>query len=214
MHLAEGVITSPLVWGGGYVVAAAGVAMGLRNLDETQAMRTAVMASSFFVASLVHIPLFGVPVHLSLTGLLGIVLGWAAFPAVFVALILQTVLFGFGGLTTLGINTCIMALPAVVAWYAFRILRLEQHGPTAPAICGVLGACAVTLASILLALVLVTAGEALIPIAWSVLVAQLPVIVIEGFVTASVVAFLRKVSPELLAGAALRGVPDGGALDP
>ena len=214
MHLAEGVITSPLVWGGGYVVACAGVAMGLRRLDETQAMRAAVMASSFFVASLVHIPLFGVPVHLSLTGLLGIVLGWAAFPAVFVALILQTVLFGFGGITTLGINTCIMALPSVVAWYVFRLLRLDHRGRRAPAASGMLGALAVTLASLLLALVLATAGEALIPIAWSVLVAQLPVIVIEGLVTASVVAFLQKVSPELLAGAALRATPEAGEVGP
>jgi cobalt/nickel transport system permease protein len=62
----------------------------------------------------------------------------------------------------------------------------------------------------MLALVLTTAGEALIPIAWSVLAAQLPVIVIEGFVTASVVAFLRKVSPELLAGGALRGATERG----
>ena len=205
MHLAEGVITSPVVWGGGYVIACAGVGIGLRKLDETQAMRTAVMASSFFVASLVHIPLFGVPIHLSLTGLLGVVLGWAAFPAVFVALILQAVLFGFGGVTTLGINTCIMALPAVVAWYAFRVFRLDHAGAKAPVTCGVLGSLAVALASIMLALVLSTAGEAFVPVAWSVLVAHAPVIVIEGFVTASVVAFLSKVSPELLAGAALRG---------
>lgn len=205
MHLAEGVIASPIVLGGGYVAAFAGVAIGLRKLDETQAMRTAVMASSFFVASLVHIPLFGVPVHLSLTGLLGIVLGWAAFPAVFVALILQAVLFGFGGLTTLGINTCIMALPAVVASYSFKGLRLEHGGSATPAICGIIGAVAVAFASVILALVLATEGEAFIPVAWTVLVAHAPVIVIEGFVTASVVAFLRKVSPELLAGGALRG---------
>lgn len=205
MHLAEGVIASPVVLGGGYVVACAGVAAGLRKMDETQAMRTAVMASSFFVASLIHIPLFGVPIHLSLTGILGIVLGWAAFPAVFVALILQAVLFGFGGLTTLGINTCIMALPAVVAFGVFKSLRLDHGGASTPLICGVIGALAVALASVILALVLATAGEAFIPVAWTVLAAHAPVIVIEGVVTASVVAFLRKVSPELLAGAALRG---------
>lgn len=205
MHLAEGVITSPIVWGGGYVAACAGVGIGLRKLDETQAMRTAVMASSFFVASLIHIPLFGVPIHLSLTGLLGIVLGWAAFPAVFVALILQAVLFGFGGLTTLGINTCIMALPAVVVFYAFRLLHLDHAGAKGPAICGILGSLAIALASAILALVLSTAGEAFVLVAWSVLVAHAPVIVIEGFVTASVVIFLTKVSPELLAGAAIRG---------
>lgn len=212
MHLAEGVITSPAVLGGGYVVACAGVGLGLHKLDETQAMRTAIMASSFFVASLIHIPLFGVPIHLSLTGLLGVVLGWAAFPAVFVALILQAALFGFGGVTTLGINTCIMAFPAVVVFHTFRFLRLDHAGVKAPAICGVLGSFAVALASIVLALVLSTAGEAFVPVAWSVLVAHAPVMIIEGFVTASVVAFLSKVSPELLAGAALRGPARSGGV--
>lgn len=210
MHLAEGVIASPLILGGGYVAACTGVAMGLRSLDETKAMRTAVMASSFFVASLVHIPIYGVPIHLSLTGLLGIVLGWAAFPAVFVALILQVVLFGFGGISTLGLNTCIMAFPAVVASYAFRMLRLNQNGPATPAICGVLGALAITLASTMLALLLSTEDQAFVPLAITVLVANAPVMLIEGFVTASAVAFLRKVSPELLEGAALRGPLPGG----
>lgn len=214
MHLSEGVITSPWVLGAGYVAAGAGVALGLRKLDETQAMRAAVMASSFFVASLVHIPLWGVPVHLSLTGLLGIVLGWAAFPAVLVALILQTVLFGFGGITTLGLNTCIMALPSVLVLYLFRLLRIDHAGKNAVLISGFLGAGAIALASLLLALILATGGEALIPAAWTVLVTQLPVMVIEGFVTASVVAFLRQVSPELLAGGALRGRLNDGVLKP
>lgn len=210
MHLAEGVIESPLVLGGGYAVALAGVAMGLRALDEAQAMRAAVLSSSFFVASLVHIPLFGVPIHLSLTGLLGILLGWAAFPAVFVALILQAVIFGFGGLTTLGLNTCIMALPAVLAGHVFRLARF-QHGTAkvAPA-SGLLGALAVAIASGILALILTTAGDAFIPVAGAVFAAQLPLIIVEGFVTASVVGFLQKVSPELLAGAAFRSPhPDG-----
>jgi len=172
-------------------------------MDETQAMRAAVMSSSFFVASLVHIPVFGVSIHLALTGILGIVLGWAAFPAVFVALILQAVLFGFGGLTTLGLNTCIMALPAVAVFLVFRSLRMPMAAPALPAICGLLGAAAIVLAALLLALILSTAGDAFRVLAASALAAQIPVAVLEGVVTAAAAGFLRKVSPELLAGAAM-----------
>ena len=88
MHLSEGIINSPWILGGGAVLACGGVAVGLRRLDDSHALRTAVLGSGFFVASLVHIPVLGTSVHLSLGGLLGIVLGWAAFPAVLVALIL------------------------------------------------------------------------------------------------------------------------------
>lgn len=204
MHLAEGVISSPAILGAGWAVACAGVAVGLKQMNETQAMRAAVMSSSFFVASLVHIPVFGVSIHLTLTGILGMVLGWAAFPAVFVALILQAVLFGYGGLTTLGLNTCIMALPAVAVCLAFRTLRLSPDSAVMPAVCGVLGAAAILLAALLLAAILSTAGSAFRVVAVSALVAQVPVAILEGFVTAAAAGFLRKVSPELLAGAAVQ----------
>jgi len=202
MHLAEGVISSPAVLGAGWVVACGGVALGLKQMNETQAMRAAVMSSSFFVASLVHIPVFGVSIHLTLTGILGIVLGWAAFPAVFVALILQAVLFGFGGFTTLGLNTCIMAVPAVAVFGVFRAMRLDPKSAAMPSVCGVLGALAILLAALVLAAILATAGDAFRVIAASAIAAQLPVALLEGFVTAAAAGFLRKVSPELLVGAA------------
>lgn len=200
MHLAEGVISSPVVLGSGLLVGCAGVAIGLRQLDETQAMRTAVLSSSFFVASLIHIPVFGVSIHLTLTGLLGIVLGWAAFPAVFVALILQAVLFGFGGLTTLGLNTCIMAVPAVAAHYGLRALRVGPKSASLALVSGGLGAVAILLASLVMAGILATAGDAFTVVAVSVLAAHIPILVLEGLVTSAVVGFLQKVSPELLAG--------------
>ena len=43
--------------------------------------------------------------HLILNGLLGMLLGWAAFPSIFVALMLQAILFQYGGITVLGVNT-------------------------------------------------------------------------------------------------------------
>jgi len=192
--------------GAGWVVASGGVAVGLKKMDETQAMRAAVMSSSFFVASLIHIPLFGVSIHLTLTGLLGIVLGWVAFPAVLVALLLQAVLFGFGGITTLGLNTCIMAAPAVAVYYVLRVLRVKPDAPSMPVVCGVLGAMAIVLASMLMAGILSLAGEAFRVAAVTLLISQLPVVGLEGVVTGAASGFLRKVSPELLSGAAWRGV--------
>ena len=68
----------------------------------------------FFVASLVSVPVGPTSVHLVLSTLMGFVLGWAMVPAVFVGLLLQAVLFGFGGLTSLGVTTCTIALPGLV----------------------------------------------------------------------------------------------------
>ena len=199
MHLAEGIITSPVVLGGGVLVACGGVAMGLRKMDEAHALRTAVLGSGFFVASLVHIPLFGVSVHLTLSGLLGVVLGWAAFPAVLVGLILQLGIFGFGGISTLGLNTCIMAIPAVVVHFGCRRAFGRPGSPKAW-VGGVAGALAVVLSACILAAILYTGGDPFLPAVWTVLLTHIPVIFLEGAVTAAAVVFLGRVSPELLAG--------------
>ncbi len=43
--------------------------------------------------------------------------------AVLVGLFLQAALFGHGAFTTLGVNTCVMAIPALLAWLLFAGLR-------------------------------------------------------------------------------------------
>ena len=119
MHISEGVL-SPAVLGAGAVLAAAGIVIGLRKLDYDRLMTVAILAAAFFVGSLIHVPIGPSSVHLILNGLLGMLLGWAAFPSIFVALMLQAILFQYGGITVLGVNTFNMAFPAVVCYYAFR----------------------------------------------------------------------------------------------
>ena len=118
-----------------------------------------------------------------------------------------------GGLTTLGLNTCIMAFPAVAAHYGLRLSRVDPASPAMVGVAGILGALAIVLASIILAAILSSAGEAFTAVAWTVLVAHVPIVVLEGTVTAVVVGFLQKVCPELLAGAAVRGAPATGEND-
>ena len=104
----------------GTVAAAAGTMFGLRRLDEDQIPKAAVLGSAFFVASAIQVPMGPSSVHLVLSGLMGLVLGWAIFPTVLVGLILQVVFFSIAGPTVLGINTLIMALPGVICYYLFR----------------------------------------------------------------------------------------------
>jgi cobalt/nickel transport system permease protein len=124
MHISEGVLSVSLAGQGvllaGVGATVAGTAIGLRKLDAERVPQVAVLSSAFFVASLIPIPLGPTYVHLVLCGLMGLVLGWSAFPAVLVALVLQAVLFSMGGPTTLGINTFVMAAPAVACHYLFR----------------------------------------------------------------------------------------------
>ncbi len=71
----------------------------------------AVLSSVFFIASLIHVPVGPSAAHLILNGVCGLLLGWMAFPAILVGLALHALLFQFGGLTTLGVNTFNMAFP-------------------------------------------------------------------------------------------------------
>jgi len=72
------------------------------------------VSAAFFTASLIHLPLGPGNVHLILSGLMAAVLGWAAAPSILTALFLQALFFQFGGFTVLGVNTVIMAAPALL----------------------------------------------------------------------------------------------------
>ena len=113
MHISEGVL-SPAVLGGGAALTVVGTAIGLKKLDYEAIPRVAILSAAFFVASLIHVPVGPVGLHLVLNGLMGLLLGWLAFPAILIALFLQALLFQYGGLTVLGVNTVIMATRSCV----------------------------------------------------------------------------------------------------
>jgi cobalt/nickel transport system permease protein len=129
---------------------------------------------------------------------MGLLLGWVAFPAILVGLLLQAILFQYGGLTSLGANTVIMAFPAVVCFYIFRPgVRSRKNGLSMSSafLCGFVS---VLLGSILAALALVFTGESFLGAAKIMVAAHLPIMVIEGIIVAACVKFLKKVKPEIL----------------
>ena len=195
MHISEGVLSAPVL-AGGWVLTAVGTAVGLKRLDYDRLMTVAILSAAFFVASLIHVPIGPVSVHLIVNGLLGAILGFAAFPAICVALLLQAVLFQFGGLTVLGINTLDMALPAVVCFLAFGpLLRAGGLARSVGAFC--CGFVSVLLAGCLTALALALSGEAFFATAKVILIAHVPIMCIEGVLTTLAVGFLAKVRPEM-----------------
>ncbi len=195
MHISEGVLSVPVLISGA-ALAATGVAVGLRRLDHERLMGTAMLTAVFFVGSLVHVPVGLGNAHLILNGLLGMLLGWAAFPAIFTALLLQAVLFQYGGLTTLGVNTVIMAAPAVLCAGLFSPLRARSVlGRRAAAFC--CGALSVAGAGLLAALALIFSEDGFWLSARLLFAAHIPIMLVEGLVTALAVGFMLKVRPEV-----------------
>jgi cobalt/nickel transport system permease protein len=200
MHISEGVL-SPSVLFAGAAVTAAGVAIGLKRLEHKQIPSTGILAAAFFVGSLIHVPIGPASVHLVLNGLLGLVLGWRAFPAILIGLALQGLLFQYGGITTLGVNTMNMAVPAVTGYYVFGWGLRRPCGRLVFVIAAFgCGACAVLLSGVLVGLSLYLTGASFLPAAKLVIMAHLPIMAVEGVLSAACAMFLRRVKPELLEG--------------
>lgn len=196
MHISEGVLSTPVL-AAGWALTIGGTWLGIKRLDHERIMTVAMLSAAFFVASLIHFPVGPTSVHLVLNGLLGIILGWTAFPAIMVGLLLQAVFFQFGGLTTLGINTFNMAAPAVLCYLVFRGF-IVKGGGVRPVAAFFAGALPVALAAVLVSLCLVFTDEGFLATAGTLLLAHLPVMGIEGVVTVFIVSFLVKVQPEIL----------------
>lgn len=204
MHIVDGALSLPVIVTG-TTLAVGGMAVGLRALDVDRVPAAAMLSAAFFVASLVHVPVGPSSVHLIMSGPAGLILGWAAFPALFVGLLLQTLFFGFGGLTVLGVNTLNIALPAVLVGLLARPLLVGATPRRAAIVGGIAGAGAITMTAILVALSLAFSHEAFWASAQVVLVSHISIMLIEGAISAALVSFLLQVKPELLKAPIRRG---------
>lgn len=196
MHITEGVLAAPVL-AAGAVTATVGIAVGLRHLEEQRLILASVLAATFFIGSLIHIPLGPGSVHLLLNGLAGLLLGWLAFPVLFTGLLLQALLFQFGGLLVLGVNTCAIALPAVLCGWLLRSL-LGCGGRSALLAGFLAGAGAVLGTALLAAAALAFTDQGFMTAARLIVAAHLPVAVVEGLVTLFIVGFLERARPDLL----------------
>ena len=199
MHLSEGVLHTPVLLAG-VALAGVGVAVGLRRLESERLPLTALFAAAFFVAGTIHVPVGIGSVHLILNGMAGLFLGWAVFPAFLIALLLQVLFFSFGGFAVLGVNLCVMALPAVAAHYVLRGYLKPGMGPMAKLFAGLgAGIIGVGGAGVLASLVLALDGgkhyQDLIAL---LLLSHLPVFILDGIISYGVISLLSKMYPSAL----------------
>ena len=215
MHISEGIMTAPVL-GAGWAVTAGLMAFSLRRVKDSMLPKMAVFASAFFLASLVRVPIGATSAHFALLGLMGMTLGWGSFPAIFMALILQALLFQFGGLASLGVNACIMGIPALLAYALFS---RAVAAPAAPAANGeqpvtggtflrlgragvaafLAGALPIVVGTGFIFAALTASHAALSSTGGLLLGASAPLAFMEGLVTLFAVGFLRRVAPDMLA---------------
>ncbi|MDR2140484.1 MAG: cobalt transporter CbiM [Deltaproteobacteria bacterium] len=197
MHISEGVLSLPVLLTGA-ALTVGGLYQGLKAIDQEDMPKAAILSAVFFTASLIHVNIGPSSTHLVLSGLIGLIMGWAAFPVIFLGLLLQGILFNFGGLTTLGLNTFNMAAPAVLVSCFFNRLVNGQN-PVVASISGFLtGSLPILLSAFLVGVSLTISGEHFLTIAWAVFLSNLPIVFIEGLVCMFCVQFLRKVRPAIL----------------
>lgn len=126
MHIADGII-DPAICIAAHVVSAGWIYVTGKNMPLEEIPKLGMVGAALFVASLIHIPFAGASIHLGLFGIAGMILGKRAFPAIFVALLFQSLIFQHGGILTLGVNAFNMGTGALISWLIWRIKTIRKE---------------------------------------------------------------------------------------
>ncbi len=196
MHISEGILPAPILiagWG------AIGVFLfwSLRKVSGDKLPRLAILSSFFFLVSFIHIPIGPASVHLTLNGLLGLLLGLDIFPAIFTALFFQALFFQYGGFTVLGVNTLVMALPPFLLVSLLRNF-LKNESKIFKIMVFLIGGFSMLFSGLLMALILWIANPKFYVLSSAFIGTYLPLSIVEGIITALVVSYLKKIKKEEL----------------
>jgi cobalt/nickel transport system permease protein len=212
MHISEGILSAPFCLAG-YALTSLTTWHCLKQINRYQPSpenipKASLLTAVFFVASSIQIPIPPASVHLVLNGLLGVILGYYAFPAILIGLILQAIMVGHGGLTTLGINAIIMGIPALIAHQIFHLRPWIIHNFNIEIKTSILaflaGAIALGLSAFIFFSLIITNlpanfdNEIEKNMIYGLIISHFPLMILEGIFTAMVVLFLQRVKPELL----------------
>lgn len=197
MHIVDGVVPAA-TWLGGWIVATGALAVSSRNLTVEETPRIAVLSSAFFVASAFRIPFGPTSAHLLLHGLTGVILGKRAFVAIALGVALQFLILAQGGITTIGLNACLLGLPAVLGGWLFRRIRPRVPRSRLPLLAAAVTAVTLLVSILGHAAVLLTGGSRFHAVVIAVSTSHLLVMAVECVMTGLLAGFLLRVKPELL----------------
>lgn len=195
MHISDGVLSIEVAATLG-AVSIAMCAYSIKNIKNENIALLSAMSALFFIASFIHIPLGPTQIHLLLIGVIGVFLGSLSFLSIAIALLLQAVLLGYGGLSSLGANLIIMALPAYLVYLITRIeLFKNLNEKVKYFLVGFLG---IAFSTIFLSLVLLLSKDEYIIASYSVIIANIPAMILEGLITLFLLIYIKKSIPKLL----------------
>jgi cobalt/nickel transport system permease protein len=212
MHIPDGLLPAQ-VCAGGYVVTGLATWFSLKQINRQpnpseNVPKAALLTAAFFLASSIHVPIPPASVHFVLNGLLGVILGYFAMPAILIGLFFQAIMFQHGGLTTLGVNAAMMGISALCASFIFSFHTLakrwlgEQNSLFLFSfLAGASGlGIAITIFIVLVITTIPTGFDAGTEQAavYGLAIAHVPMMFIEGIFTAMLVLFLQRVKPQLL----------------
>jgi cobalt/nickel transport system permease protein len=210
MHVPDGFL-SPQVCLVGYGITGGAIWYSLSQINreknpQEKIPKASLLTAAFFVISAISIPIPPTSIHLLLNGFMGIVLGYYAFPAILVGLLFQAVIFGHGGLSTLGINGVIMGLPAILAYYIFNLKNIFPKNTQfwSKIFAFLAGISSIGIAALMFTVLMITNITADLDVEtekigiYGAMIGYSIQMIIEGIFTVMLVSFLEKVKPELL----------------
>ncbi len=133
MHIPDGLM-DPVIWVLGFVLAIVPLVLAFRKLGlefhEERLPVMAVLAAGIFAAQMLNFPVIGgTSGHLVGGALAAVLVGpWAAMAILTVVILIQSLFFGDGGITALGLNLLNMAIVApLVAWVTYSLLKSKNE---------------------------------------------------------------------------------------
>lgn len=210
MHMADALL-SPAVGGTMWAATAGTIAWCSarvhRGLDEHKVPLMGVLGAFVFAAQMINfaIPGTGSSGHLGGALLLAILLGPpAAFLTIASVLVIQALFFADGGLLALGCNVFNLGIFPIFGAYPLLYKPIASHPPrpgrmvAAAVVSAVVG---LQMAAFGVVLETTASGISALPFKAFLLLMQpihLPIGIIEGVVTAAIIAFVHRARPELV----------------
>jgi len=195
MHISDGVLSleSTIV-----VSAISFIALikAIKELKNEEISLTAVASAMFFIASFIHIPFGVTQIHLILLGVIGILISWSSFVAIFVALLLQALLLGYGGVASLGVNLFIMAMPAVIVHKIYHTQLFSKLKDKVKFF--LVGFIGTFFATLFITIILYFSNDEYNYAAFTLFSVNIITMIIEGIVSMFLLLFIKKVYPKVL----------------
>ena len=119
VHISDHILAWEL-WLSAWGITVVILAYTLKKMKIDDVPKLSVITAAVFIASLIKLPAGPTSVHLILNGFAGVTLGILAYPCIFIAIVMQYFLFSHGGVSTIGINTVNMGVPALISFLLFR----------------------------------------------------------------------------------------------